>query len=1321
MPFGTVVRSPGKKRMKARADHYVSVPGNARKRAAIQSRLASLIATARAASSPLVNDGGRTQEEMVDIAEGEPGRDVGGVDQDGIAGRNGMDIDILEPADPDSFISYITGISTPSLNLPSSDNVSTTRLSDASLLNIRWKDLLPTLMDSFLVYRNKSVRRLDPLPLQFTRHCSTGTCKPRQSKVRCYTLCSYCDIVVPHCECLTLPQVLVQHGMFPASPSRLRTAFSIELLDLYHRLWQRSSDAITSFSSALIATYKYRGFSLYGEKGGEQHDPIRRPLSQAIQWYDCLAVMVERQVNNIIDTCISEGSAPSPTAHASGSSNLRAAVDTAPTPAALEPFGSGAPGPFEELSKDECAARLQRLCPCCFGGNKYGLSFDDGGDIHVALDGNLHHRQLASAGEGVPFYDSTRFLSKAFVDSVGERMAAARKKPPKPRNPKVPDEAIDQCRESYHAAKGDSKNAASDVFRERGLMGLVCRHDIPVLIASIDTPGEQQKYAIALFEALFSLIPNFATVLGLYDIGCVLDRSLEMYDFLPLECASRLRLATSVLHAYGHQWACQLKYNPRLRSGLGLTDGEGTERLWAALRKLIGPERQSSRERRKWLLDRCLDYVAEERQEDLGTWMTTRLYKNVQIKESEAKNDLEQVGIPVAELRQHWKEQRDAQTSVRSHAHLRLKKELNKVLQLQAEIDSLEETISATKTSIKHLPHVSPNALDTLSELESAHLSLKARAEDLYASLNIPEDFPDLKNIPFDFLRMLLIARDLKISIRKRSIRSFYEWQKLDRAVGGREFALGTKAHQLTRKSITKRTPALQSAIRKFNDLCDKLRKLHNSNYAVPVPKPLPTDLTALRDPERSYLWEDVWISRSDNDIAPRWLVDENVRKGIRAMLTLERCREERARLEHEARNMCKWYSQEQLSIEFACASAKLEVPDSPKSATAGSPGSGGPMDKSFRLPLTATWCFRTSDSATLQAVVDESVGEDVDELIEEFHDIGFVDAMADQYLAEVLDDVGEMSDDYAGEDNNGHASEDKIEEGHVHAKQEDSNNIAFDWLLPSGLQRDSSLLFLVKTFPQWRTAGDLSSIRELTSTITQMRYTFRSEMLDRIDGRTSRLCGDSINACAVLLQELISSDSSISGSALSSPDTAGKFAILSTYVTPKIFEEPGNQGVWRLARRSRYWCYEKWILPLHDREMEHWLLAVFCLKSRNIYLFDSFGSRVTVNAWVPKMYTILSSLVEAAQEHGHLQSVSKSNWTVRPFNDERLQSNGYDCGVWVLYTMTAILRGKTIPLTPEEEITGFRVWLSKMIRYLPCKVLEPSESPSSDSEIEMY
>lgn len=34
-------------------------------------------------------------------------------------------------------------------------------------------------------------------------------------------------------------------------------------------------------------------------------------------------------------------------------------------------------------------------------------------------------------------------------------------------------------------------------------------------------------------------------------------------------------------------------FNPRLRIGLALTDGEGVERIWSAFRGLIGIERRS--------------------------------------------------------------------------------------------------------------------------------------------------------------------------------------------------------------------------------------------------------------------------------------------------------------------------------------------------------------------------------------------------------------------------------------------------------------------------------------------------------------------------------------------------------------------------------------------------------------------------------------------------------------------------------------------------------------------------------------------------------
>lgn len=68
----------------------------------------------------------------------------------------------------------------------------------------------------------------------------------------------------------------------------------------------------------------------------------------------------------------------------------------------------------------------------------------------------------------------------------------------------------------------------------------------------------------------------------------------QQYNIYPEEIVQRLRFATTAMHAYGHEWACQLVYNPRLNVGLGLSDGEGTERLWSRLIKLIGIERSSS-------------------------------------------------------------------------------------------------------------------------------------------------------------------------------------------------------------------------------------------------------------------------------------------------------------------------------------------------------------------------------------------------------------------------------------------------------------------------------------------------------------------------------------------------------------------------------------------------------------------------------------------------------------------------------------------------------------------------------------------------------
>jgi hypothetical protein len=86
---------------------------------------------------------------------------------------------------------------------------------------------------------------------------------------------------------------------------------------------------------------------------------------------------------------------------------------------------------------------------------------------------------------------------------------------------------------------------------------------------------------------------------------------------------------------------------------------------------------------------------------------------------------------------------------------------------------------------------ISDDTTAALDSLERTHDRLLTKVDALYASLNVSAKFPELEGIPLEFVRLLLLARDLKINIRKRAIGSFFEWDKLDRAVGGAHQALG--------------------------------------------------------------------------------------------------------------------------------------------------------------------------------------------------------------------------------------------------------------------------------------------------------------------------------------------------------------------------------------------------------------------------------------------------------------------------------------------------------------------------------------------------
>ena len=128
-------------------------------------------------------------------------------------------------------------------------------------------------------------------------------------------------------------------------------------------------------------------------------------------------------------------------------------------------------------------------------------------------------------------------------------------------------------------------------------------------------------------------------------------------------------------------------------------------------------------------------------------------------------------------------------SSAITDAPAHLKKELDTVLSLQGDLNTIENAIEAlAKTGDMDLPK------QTLESLQRTHERLKDKVEELYASLNVQEAFPELANVDLKFVQTLFMAWDLKINIRKCAIGSFFEWDKLDQATKGR--------HQLLSKHV---------------------------------------------------------------------------------------------------------------------------------------------------------------------------------------------------------------------------------------------------------------------------------------------------------------------------------------------------------------------------------------------------------------------------------------------------------------------------------------------------------------------------------------
>jgi Ulp1 family protease len=92
--------------------------------------------------------------------------------------------------------------------------------------------------------------------------------------------------------------------------------------------------------------------------------------------------------------------------------------------------------------------------------------------------------------------------------------------------------------------------------------------------------------------------------------------------------------------------------------------------------------------------------------------------------------------------------------------------------------------------------------------------------------------------------------------------------------------------------------------------------------------------------------------------------------------------------------------------------------------------------------------------------------------------------------------------------------------------------------------------------------------------------------------------------------------------------------------------------------------------------------------------------------------------MVLLARRQGHLLDVRTDGWTARPVSVsvsskvnmrfthpnqiEPLQTNSYDCGVWVLVCIASVLRGYHVTGLQEGDMAAFRSMMYRLVSSLP-------------------
>ncbi|KAF8157537.1 hypothetical protein K438DRAFT_1620994 [Mycena galopus ATCC 62051] len=408
--------------------------------------------------------------------------------------------------------------------------------------------------------------------------------------------------------------------------------------------------------------------------------------------------------------------------------------------------------------------------------------------------------------------------------------------------------------------------------------------------------GERQFYVIALIETLFQHLPLKIRVGLLYDIGCAFERSCLKWDFLS-RFLDRIAFAVSVFHAFGHEWACQLLYHPRKRLGFGFTNGESAERFWNSIRHLIAHLRICGYHNRLYTLDAQIEHSQEGSLFRLGEWIRRR-YRHCVAKRAESTKALRECEKSTALLREQWQLQVVAQT-----------KPLPRTWAFVAELR--KQFLSAVDDDDDDAAVFQLEYDQGLEALKKARTALRRKEEAL--GVDEHEELEQLANS--EYMRLRMNARALKLRLRERLRARKFEMDVVERSY--RRLLNDSKLHAHTESAVKRRAPTIVKLAAEYNKLCTEIAKIIKNGGAprgsiAPVTIP-PKGLWQLDVDDA--IFQDVGLDDrygdDGDDNPPLWLSDDNVRKGINAVLQLDRCDEEERRLRRENSALRVWFRQE--------------------------------------------------------------------------------------------------------------------------------------------------------------------------------------------------------------------------------------------------------------------------------------------------------------------------------------------------------------------------------------------------------------------------